>query len=188
MHKLREHYERQETEELLDIAKKDLTDEARVILTDVLVKRGVPHSQVGAARQQGVAQQEQAAAVEGKLASRWKRLIAFVIDVWAVIIGLFVLLSPIRLVSVEFHEVVIPLVWLGYFLVRDSFPGQGLGKRLLRLRTVQIDSDRSCTWSQSFSRNIAHLFFVVDALFALGARRMRLGDMLAGTIVVKSGS
>lgn len=30
-----------------------------------------------------------------------------------------------------------------------------------------------------------HFFFVIDALFALGKRRMRLGDMIAGTHVVR---
>ena len=41
MQHLREHYEAQHTDILLDIAKKDLMNDARIVLNEVLVNRGV---------------------------------------------------------------------------------------------------------------------------------------------------
>jgi uncharacterized RDD family membrane protein YckC len=187
MNQLREHYERQDTEELLEIAKKDLTDEARVVLAEVLKARGVSAADAEAARAEGLAENEKALAAESLLASRWSRLFAFAIDVWGVVLLLFILLSPLILVSPVLHESAVIVVWLVYFVFRDSIPGQSIGKRMLGLRAVQIESGKSCTWSMSLGRNVTHLFFVLDALFVLGQRRMRLGDMMAGTVVRKLG-
>lgn len=129
---------------------------------------------------------QEARALEDKhLASRRKRLVAFAIDVWGAVIVAFLLLSPLALVSPVFYENAATVVWLTYFLLRDSIPGQSLGKRLLGLREIQEDSGMSCTWLISIWRNIFHLLFFIHALFVLGDDRMRLGDLLAGTVVVK---
>jgi uncharacterized RDD family membrane protein YckC len=187
MNELREHYRRQDTEELLEIAKKDLLDEARQVLTQVLAERGVSVADAEAAREEGLSQRARASEAQERLASRTRRLFAFAIDVWGVLIVLLVVLLPLRLlISLPLYMDVVTIAWLIYFLLRDSIPGQSLGKRLLGLRAIQVDSERSCTWPKSLLRNLLHLFFVLDALFILGSRRMRLGDMLAGTIVVRS--
>lgn len=184
MHHLREHYERQDTQELLETAKKDLTAEARAALADVLATRGITVSEAKTVGDQDLTQGARAPEYR-RLASRWKRLIAFAIDVWGVITVLMILLSPLDAVSTEFYENAIVAVWLAYFLLRDSIPGQSVGKRLLGLRAIHDGSGSSCTWLRSIGRNIFHFFFVIDALFALGNDRMRLGDLLAGTVVVK---
>jgi hypothetical protein len=49
----------------------------------------------------------------------------------------------------------------------------------------RLHSTRSCSFGQSFWRNLAGLF-VFDWLSALGKKRMRLGDMIASTEVVNS--
>ena len=71
-----------------------------------------------------------------------------------------------------------------YMLFRDAIPGQGIGKRLFKIRVVQMDSGKPCTLGQSLTRNALHFLMLIDALFALGRKKMRLGDILAGTKVV----
>lgn len=182
MEQLKEYYERQDTEELLAIARKDLTEEAHRILQEVLAGRNV----APAARSAAPDQQAQHAKEAGRLASRWTRFLAFLVDVWGAIIMLTILLSPLRWISEAIHVNVVLSVWLVYFLLRDGIPELHLGKRLFSIRTVHARSSRSCTWLRSIWRNVMHLFFWVDALFILSSNKMRLGDMLAGTIVIKA--
>lgn len=184
MQQLRKHYEAQHTEILLDIAKKHLTDEARIVLGEVLSNRGVAPEQIEAAKHAFISEQAAALEEENRLASRWKRLLAFAIDVWGAAIVLFVVLLPLRFLSLDLHFNAVTLLWLAYFLLRDSIPGQGIGKRLLGLRVVHEQTGRACSWLQSVSRNLLHIAFMLDALFAFGRRRMRLGDALAGTVVI----
>jgi uncharacterized RDD family membrane protein YckC len=84
------------------------------------------------------------------------------------------------------------IVILGYFWVSEAiFSGQTLGKRALRLRVVG-DRGEPLTWVQAGIRNVIRIVdFLpygygvgVVVLFANG-RGKRLGDLAAGTIVVK---
>lgn len=186
MQQLRDHYERQNTEVLLDIAKKELTDEARAILGKELAKRGVQPEQIEALHESANAKVLHDAEVDGSLASRFIRLVAFAIDVWGALLALFIILSPLRLFSGELHTNAYVFTWLAYFLLRDSIPGQSLGKRLLGIRAVNTETGLSCTWTKSLVRNMTHLFFVLDALVVFGERRRRFGDWLADTKVVRA--
>lgn len=186
MQQLRDHYEHQNTEVLLDIAQKELTDEAHIILGEELTKRGIQPGQIKALHEFANEKVLRVAQVEGSLASRFVRLIAFAIDVWGVLLALFVILLPLRLFSSELHVNAFVFIWLAYFLLRDSIPGQSLGKRLLGIRAVSTETGLSCTWTKSFVRNMTHLFFVLDALVVLGERRRRFGDWLADTKVVRA--
>ncbi|WP_374438811.1 RDD family protein [Inhella sp.] len=188
MQQLKEHYERQDSDELLEIARKDLTDAARLVLQEVLSKRGISAGQTNAARESAIKVEAARLEADKRLASFGARLVAFVIDVWGVGIGLYVALLPLQFFSSELHAVSYCIAWFTYFFVRDAIPGQSFGKRLLGIRVVQHESGLSCTWSKSFWRNVAHVIFAIDALCALGHRRMRLGDMIAGTVVVRAGS
>jgi uncharacterized RDD family membrane protein YckC len=186
MQGLREHYESQDTEELLDIARKDLTEEARATLHKVLASRGVASGMAEAAREAAITREVADLEAEKHLASLWVRFLAFAIDVGGAAIVLGAALWPLRFVSFGLYDyTVIGLFWL-YFLLKDGIPGQSFGKRTLNIRAVRAESGRPCTWSQSLARNVTHILFVVDALFALGRRRMRLGDMIAGTVVVRA--
>jgi uncharacterized RDD family membrane protein YckC len=186
MQSLREHYERQDTEELLEIARKDLTEEARSVLHEVLSKRGLPVKEAEAARSDAVRRQAAQTEADKRLAPPIVRLVAFAIDSLGLGIVLFAVLLPLRIWSEDVHAIAFNIVWWTYFLLRDGIPGQSIGKRLLKIRVVEIESGRSCTWSKSLWRNISHFVFLLDALFVLSHRRMRLGDMIAGTVVVRS--
>src|SRR5467141_2259684 len=84
------------------------------------------------------------------------------------------------------------VVIFGYFWISEAiFSGQTLGKRALRLRVVG-DRGEPLTWVQAGIRNVIRIVDFLPygygvgmvVLFANG-RGKRLGDLAAGTIVVK---
>ncbi|MGC2398862.1 MAG: RDD family protein [Acidobacteriaceae bacterium] len=84
------------------------------------------------------------------------------------------------------------LQW-GYFTLFEAFwHGQTPGKRLLQLRVIQ-QSGRPIGLFESLGRNLVRIvdmlpvFYVVGAVCIFSTRRQqRLGDMVAGTLVVHS--
>jgi uncharacterized RDD family membrane protein YckC len=77
-----------------------------------------------------------------------------------------------------------------YILCADGLEGgQSYGKRALGICVIDATSGRSCTFLQSFIRNIPlSLLGVIDWIFIFTERRQRLGDLFANTIVVRSES
>ena len=81
------------------------------------------------------------------------------------------------------------LLQLGYFVVAEfAFDGRTYGKRRMNLRTVR-DDGRGLTFGASLLRNLARIvdhipiFWIVPAL---DRRRRRIGDWVAGTLVVRT--
>ncbi len=178
---LREHYERQETEALLELAGKELTDEARDVLHSILAARGVGEAGAaaeGAGHMERAAQQHAEAEIRKQLATRGERAIAFLLD--AAVVG-----APLIAASVQLNVAAPVLIWMGYFFVRDAIPKVGAGKRLMGLRVVSVHSGRACTLGKSVLRNLTHGIFWIDLAFILGERRMRLGDHIADTRVIR---
>jgi membrane protease YdiL (CAAX protease family)/uncharacterized RDD family membrane protein YckC len=78
--------------------------------------------------------------------------------------------------------------WFNYLVVAEWRWGQTLGKLALRI-TVADDRGGSVSWNRAVARN---LLLVVDAvvgpvLIPLSARKQRLGDRLAHTVVLVKG-
>lgn len=72
-----------------------------------------------------------------------------------------------------------------YYLFADGFPGgQSLGKRWIGMYVVDEKSGEPCTWGDSFVRNFFAAFGPIDWIFIFGEKHQRLGDKVAGTIVV----
>lgn len=78
-----------------------------------------------------------------------------------------------------------------YFTLLESWwDGQSLGKKILRIQVVNMDGSR-IPLSSSFMRNALRvvdgfLFYLVGALFIWRSRtKQRLGDRMAGTVVIK---
>lgn len=90
------------------------------------------------------------------------------------------------LVAASFLTMV-PLAFL-FFLLRDSARRGSPGKRLVGLVVVDATTARPCTVKQSFVRNLVLLvvgtFDLLVPFFRSDGRR--LGDLAAGTIVVRS--
>jgi uncharacterized RDD family membrane protein YckC len=84
------------------------------------------------------------------------------------------------------------LQW-GYFSLFEAFwNGQTPGKRLLNLRVIQ-QSGRPIGLFESLGRNLIRIIDMVPGFYLVGAicifanrRQQRLGDMVAGTLVVHS--
>jgi uncharacterized RDD family membrane protein YckC len=77
---------------------------------------------------------------------------------------------------------------LMYYLFADARPrGQSFGKQALNIAVVHAETGSPCTALQSLMRNIVlYVLGPIDWIFIFGSRRQRLGDMLAGTIVVQT--
>jgi uncharacterized RDD family membrane protein YckC len=82
------------------------------------------------------------------------------------------------------------LIWFVYYTATEALLGASLGKLLLGLRVVTVDG-APIGWPAAVVRNVLRavdgfLFYLVAALFAWGSpRRQRLGDRVAGTVVIR---
>jgi uncharacterized RDD family membrane protein YckC len=84
-------------------------------------------------------------------------------------------------------------LWILYFTYLEATSGQTLGKRLLNLRVVDPATGRPPSFEKSFVRSILRIVDWLPFLYLLGfiialvtERKQRLGDLAAGTIVVRT--
>jgi len=82
------------------------------------------------------------------------------------------------------------MVGLAYYFVAEAITGQTLGKRLLGLRVMRASGERPGAGA-IFLRTLLRLVDALPLLYALGlivalstGRRQRIGDLVAGTVVV----
>lgn len=129
------------------------------------------------------------------------RSVAQVIDL-LVLAGLLVAVGAVAVaVGVLTQEATIPVLFFlifgfaifwGYFIVSEAlWSGQTLGKRALGLRAVDARGG-PISLGQSIVRNLVRIVDFLPAYYALGAvvvfasiRNQRLGDLAAGTVVVR---
>ena len=85
------------------------------------------------------------------------------------------------------------VIYFGYFALFEAFwNGQTPGKRLLKLRVIK-DDGRPINIFEAFARNVIRLFdFMPTWLYSIGiltvfmnSKAKRLGDFVAGTVVIK---
>ena len=78
------------------------------------------------------------------------------------------------------------LLFIAYVILSDAMPnGQTIGKKFCKIRTVDAITGESCSVGASFKRNLPLIFLgIIDWLFIFGAKRQRLGDRWAHTIVI----
>jgi uncharacterized RDD family membrane protein YckC len=82
------------------------------------------------------------------------------------------------------------LLWVTYYAVLEGLFGASVGKALAGLRVTDLQS-RRIGWQAVIVRNLARLIDVLPFTYVLGGvltlatrRHQRLGDLLAGTVVV----
>lgn len=124
------------------------------------------------------------------LASRGDRLVGQLIDTaiaFAPFFMLAILATDPASDQLGVYGGVTMIFGIGYYLFADALPGgQSVGKQMLGIAVVDQYSRRPCTVFQSFGRNlVAPILGALDWIFILGGDRQRLGDKLAGTIVVE---
>ena len=121
-------------------------------------------------------------------ASRLTRFLGQMIDGSFAMIPMIVLAS---LAKFGFAPLAFPLTVLGaawsffYLFLGDGLhQGQSFAKQLLGVRVVDAKTGRPCTFGQSFVRNIFTILGPIDWIFIFGDAHQRLGDKVAGTVVV----
>jgi uncharacterized RDD family membrane protein YckC len=184
---LKQHYSNLATEELFRLRSSQLTDEARSVLEVELASR---LDNVDVAERNYLNDLASSQIDESSLASLGLRLFAKSIDVF----GFLAIVFAISFTSfVYLPRSISDLIGDGalisfvvYLLFKDGVGGQSVGKRLLGIHVIKKSTGEACSPAQSFVRNILCGFGVVDAAFALGRQRQRLGDLAAGTIVVRT--
>lgn len=130
-----------------------------------------------------------------------------VVRFWAWFVDLIVVIGLVILTSqlLSFFNVLIPditmavnilaffLIWFGYgILLEGIWNGQTLGKRIFHLRVMDEQGLKLGVY-QVFIRNLLRLvdslpnFYLLGGVICLLTRRcQRLGDLAAGTVVVKT--
>lgn len=143
------------------------------------------------------AQQENPAAVEKQGAGAAIRAVAIIID-WFVLLPVSFVIAALfgttdhcgfELNGLGFYSAT--LLSFAYFIFLEGKLGTTLGKMAVGLQVVKTDGS-PCDLRAAVIRTICRLVdgilcYLVGAIFIWAtARRQRLGDMLAGTIVIKT--
>lgn len=130
------------------------------------------------------------------LASRGSRLLGQMIDAVVafspfIVVILMTSMAPGAIASAG-ENLWLPamLICLGYLFFGDALPrGQSFGKWMLGVAVVDKRTGLPCSAWQSFVRNILlSILGLLDWIFIFGDQRQRLGDIVAGTVVVEAGT
>ena len=123
-------------------------------------------------------------------ASRISRIGAQLVDSLIIIapLALTFIVGAVSEVLVIITLIAALIFALGYYFFADCMRnGQSIGKRALDIAVVHAETGEPCTAFQSFLRNILlYVLGPIDWIFIFGSRHQRLGDMLAGTIVIEA--
>jgi uncharacterized RDD family membrane protein YckC len=120
------------------------------------------------------------------------RALAIIIDTLIAI----VVIVPLSLV-LGYHtgiQALLGLLVLVYFVVMEATQGGTLGKKAMGLRIVKQADGAAISWTESLIRNVLRLidgffFYLVGAIIVwVSKNKQRLGDIAAGTIVVRKGA
>ena len=139
-----------------------------------------------------------------KLAPRWKRVCAFLLDIGLLgfcqfilvlcgFLEMSILTDVLDLFDSEASAVTTGSIgflsaasWIfGIFFMDGIGNGAGFGKRLLSLQIVRLKDGEPANFKDAFIRRFSSIFQPIDWLFACGKERQRMGDKLAKTVVVQ---
>ena len=108
-----------------------------------------------------------------------KRLIAAVIDFYIVI---FIIIFSVLLIGIELDSWLLIAVGVVLLCLKDV-SGRSVGKKLLKLGLLDVDSERTPSLIKRVLRNISMVIWPVE-VFLLLSKRRRIGDTLCHTRVV----
>jgi uncharacterized RDD family membrane protein YckC len=120
------------------------------------------------------------------LASKWSRFIGQMIDGSIATLPMLLIATISRAGGTSSAPLtMLGIGWMFFYLVLADglHQGQSFAKQWLGIRVVSA-SGMPCTFGQSFLRNVFTILGPLDWIFIFGERHQRLGDKVAGTIVV----
>jgi uncharacterized RDD family membrane protein YckC len=134
------------------------------------------------------------------LAGPFTRFLAWLMDVLVIsgisigmtkFTSLLLIFSPDLAAAVQM--LVLFIVWFGYGIALEwAWGGRTIGKRILRLQVIDEDTLR-LTFPQVLVRNLLRIvdmmpfFYLVGGISCvLSSKLQRLGDMVAGTVVIRT--
>lgn len=119
-----------------------------------------------------------------------KRLIAGAIDFFIAgviqsILMTFFILKPLRAQQIEPNQVIIlnlllSIISLSYLIFRDILGKRSIGKRVLKLKIVDIESNETASFTARLLRNITWFLGPIE-IFVLLSTGKRIGDRMAKT-------
>jgi len=132
-----------------------------------------------------------------------KRVLAYLIDgvvqVIAMVIGGAVgaLLGCVFIPFMQSSEQAVPVIILanvgvfiggfGYILLKDSFNGRSVGKRVMKLQVVRVDDLQVVGFFAAIIRNLFLFLGIIElAVALLQDEGRRVGDLVMGTKVVST--
>ncbi len=134
------------------------------------------------------------------LAGPFSRMLALAVDIAVILVlgsALQKVLDPLRVFGEDLAQAAVIVAYFAIYLVYGALTewfwrGQTVGKRLLRLRVVDASGLR-LEPSQVIVRNLMRFVDGLPALYLVGGiacvlsrHRQRLGDLAAGTVVVRT--
>jgi uncharacterized RDD family membrane protein YckC len=193
---LRENYSNMHTDILIETKiKGGLTDVAHYLLLEELKKRGVQTSDIEEYVETDVDNYKPEDFAEGiklgDLASTGKRYLAQIVDQFiAVGLGFFAVYVLDTLGMKQLGITLFWLIYIAYILFNDGMKnGQSFGKKLLSIKVINKESAQSCSYAESFMRNITTVIpflAMIDAFMIFGMKKQRMGDKIANTLVVNA--
>lgn len=145
-------------------------------------------------------------AIEMPLAGIGSRFIAILVDylIWGAAFFLIIAMGAIIISAVHFlgrvsanwavgiFVLIVFLLQWGYFALFEAFGnGRTPGKRVAKIRVIH-QSGRGISFIESLARNLVRFVDYMPGFYAVGVvaifvsrRHQRLGDMVAGTLVVR---
>ena len=126
------------------------------------------------------------------------RAVATIIDTGLLfVVGYLIALATGSVTATGFHLKGAPfalwlIIALAYYIVMEARSGATIGKRLIGLKVVRLEGGAPLTWQSSIVRNVLRLvdgffFYLVAAILVwTSASKQRLGDRVAGTVVIRT--
>jgi uncharacterized RDD family membrane protein YckC len=140
----------------------------------------------------GVAIRYRPADVGSRAAALWLDLFCIAVAWAALGFGATRLPPGLEPTGVGIQRVLSLVVFFGCFIVGEALGGQTVGKRLVGVRVMR-DTGAPCGWAAGILRNVLLIVDFLPALFLVGfvtilvsRKRQRIGDLVAGTVVVSS--
>lgn len=126
-----------------------------------------------------------------------KRVFAYVIDIFLcfvaiILIAVFIIFLKSVLNNDIFQWVSVLITILASFVIaaylffKDGFQGQGIGKRIMKIHVIRLETNKAIGfWCSALRMLVLRLIGIVELILLLmQPNHRRLGDFIAKTIVV----